>query len=390
MSTIVIAMLPELGHINPTLKLASSLRLRGHQVCYLIGPDYEAYMRAQGFKSISLGEQFTRARHKSSSQLDVIEYLQEARMQGWALNEYYTSVVQVFRQEIAALISKFRPNLFLLDPYVPDIALIARELGQPFVFLCPTLINPLTGTPLLNSQPDLGQVPELILCAGEFDFPQSRHTGKKARYYLGSSVDLQRKEDDPFDWQKLDPTKRLLHCSLGSQPQNLIGAKRFFRILIDVVSDLDDCQLIVVTGAHFANDFPSVPQNVIVAPRVPQLRIIKRADVLITHGGLSTIKEAILLGTPMIVLPSITDQPANAARVAYHHLGVTGDMATVTPEQVRALIERVMQPHFRERVLAFQKTFQNIDAAEMDVRIVEALLASLAKKSHAMHSTARY
>jgi UDP:flavonoid glycosyltransferase YjiC (YdhE family) len=105
---------------------------------------------------------------------------------------------------------------------------------------------------------------------------------------------------------------------------------------------------------------------------------------------LSTIKEAILLGTPMIVLPSITDQPANAARVAYHHLGVTGDMATVTPEQVRSLIERVMQPHFRERVLAFQKTFQNIDAAEMDVRIVEALLVSLAKKSHAMHSTARY
>jgi UDP:flavonoid glycosyltransferase YjiC (YdhE family) len=92
----------------------------------------------------------------------------------------------------------------------------------------------------------------------------------------------------------------------------------------------------------------------------------------------------------MILFPSITDLRVNAARFAYHRLGVTGNMATVTREQARALIERVMQPHFRERVLAFQKTFQNIDAAEMDVRIVEALLASLAKKSHAMHSTARY
>jgi UDP:flavonoid glycosyltransferase YjiC (YdhE family) len=388
MSTILIAMLPELGHINATLKLASSLRLRGHLVYYLIGSDYEAYMRAQVLNFISLGDLYTPASQKSSSQLDLMEYLHEARMHGWALNEYFTGVVQAFRQKIASLVPKLRPNLFLIDPYVPDIALIARELGQPFVFLCPTLINPLRGTPLLTSHPDLAKVPELILCAGEFDFPQSRQSRKSPRYYLGSCVDLQRKEDVPFDWQKLDPTKRLLHCSIGSQPQNLVGAKRFFQIIIDVVSDLTYCQLIVVTGAHFANDFPSVPQNVIVVSRVPQLQIIKRADVLITHGGLSSIKEAIFLGTPMIVFPSITDQPANAARVAYHRLGVTGNMATVTREQARALIERVMQPDFRKRVLAFQQIFQKIDAAEMDVKIVEALLASVQKKTSAAHSAA--
>ena len=390
MSTIVIAMLPELGHLNATLKLASSLRLRGHQVYYLVGADYEPYMRAQGLNFISLGEHLAPAGRKSRSQLDLMEYLLEARMQGWALDHDYTSVLQIFRQEIASIILRFRPSLFLIDPFAPDIALIARELGLPFAFLSPTLVSPLSDTQLFKGHPDLAQVPELVLCAGEFDFPQPRQPGKRPRYYLGGCVDLQRKEDEPFDWQRLDPTKLLIHCSFGSQPQNLVGAKRLFQVIIDAVSDRDDLQLIVVTGAHLGHEFQRVPQNVIVMARVPQLRILAKAKVLITHGGLSTIKEALLLGIPMIVFASVTDQPMNAARLAYHGLGLTGDMATVTASEVRALIERVMQTDFRERVLAFQQLLQKLDTAEMDVNIVEALLASVEKKSQAARRSPQF
>ena len=94
MSTIVIAMFPELGHVNATLKLARSLRLRGHQVYYLVGSDYEAYMRAQGLNFINLGS--TLAPDQSISQLDCMEYLLEARIHGQALNERFKAVVQAF------------------------------------------------------------------------------------------------------------------------------------------------------------------------------------------------------------------------------------------------------------------------------------------------------
>ena len=378
MSTIVIAMLPELGHINASLKLASSLRLRGHQVYYLVGSDYEAYMRAQGLNFINLGS--TLAPDQSISQLDCMEYLLEARIHGQALNERFKALVQVFRQEIASLISKLKPDLFLIDPFVPDIVMIVRDLGLPFAYLNTTLINPLADTPLFHSQPDLTKVPELILCAGEFDFPESRRPARSPRYYVGASVNLQRKED-PLDWQKIDNSKPLLYCSLGSQPQNCVGAKRFFEVVIEAMSELPHRQMIVATGAQFYHDFQRVPANVLVMARAPQLQILERAEGMLTHGGLNTIKEAILFGTPMIVFPSFGDQPMNAARIAYHGLGLTGNMATVTPEQVRALIERVMQPEFRKRAVAFQQLFQEIDTAEMDVKIVEALLASVEKKT---------
>lgn len=386
MSTIVIAMFPELGHLNATLKLARSLRLRGHQVYYLIGSDYEAYMRAQDLNFISLGERL-RKDPKSLTQLDIMDYLLEARMQGRALNEYYTGVVQMFRQEIASLIPKLRPNLFLIDLCVPDIALVAQELGLPFVFLNTTFVSHPPDTSVVNSHPELAQVPELILSPAEFDFPQSRRLGQSVRYYLGPSVDLRRKEDDPFDWQKLDPTKRLIVCSLGSQSQTLLGAKNFFQVIINAVSDLTDCQLILVTGAHFVHDFPRVPANVIVMPRVPLLQMIEKADVLITHGGFNTIKEGLLLGTPMIVFPFSNDQPMNAARIAYHGLGLTGNAITVTPEQARTLIERVMQTGFRERALAFRQLLQKVEAEELGCKIVEAILASVEKKARVASAT---
>jgi zeaxanthin glucosyltransferase len=384
MSTIAVAMLPELGHLYTTLKLARSLRLRGHQVYYLVGSDYEAYMRAQDLNFISLGDRFTHP-NKSSTQLDLMEYLLEARMQDWALDGFFTGMVQRLREEIASLSSKLRPDLFLIDPYLPDIALIARELRLPFVFLNPNLTNPLRGTAVFNSQPDLAQVPELVLCAGELDFPQARQGGKSPRFYLGPGVDLQRKENDSFDWQKVDPTKRLILCCLGSQPQSWAGAKRFLQVMIDAVSELTDSQLIVVTGAHFAPEFQRVPANVIAMPHVPQLQILMRTDVLITHGGLNTIQEALLLGIPMIAFPPLpsADQPMNAARIACHGLGLTGNMTTVTAEQARALIERVMQPGIRERVLAFRQLLQKIYAEDLDVKIVEAVLARVEKKSRA-------
>ncbi|HSE19538.1 MAG TPA: hypothetical protein VLB46_20915 [Pyrinomonadaceae bacterium] len=82
MSTIVIAMLPELGHFNATLKLTRSLHLRGHQVFYLIGSDYAAYTRAQELNFISFDAGLKH--DQSVSQLDVMEYLLEAKIHGHA------------------------------------------------------------------------------------------------------------------------------------------------------------------------------------------------------------------------------------------------------------------------------------------------------------------
>lgn len=377
MARIVIAMLPEMGHLNATLKLARALGTRGHEVYYLGGSDRRAYLEKQGMRFLALDEGRDRPGGKVS-QLDVMEFLLEARLHCRPLDQYFSGVIEVFHRGLEALITHLRPDLFIIDPYVPDVALIAQDLDMPFAFLNTTLVNPIDGTPLLHSFPDLGQVPELIVCLEEFDY--KRAVGRGAhRYYLGPGVDLQRHEE-PFDWAKIDPDMPLIYCSLGSQSENCEGAQRFFQVVIDAMAGLPHQQMILATGQFKNDDFQRIPPNVLLLNHAPQLQILERADVVITHGGLNTIKEALVFGVPMVVFPSFGEQPMNAGRVVHHGLGVWGNMLTVTVEQARSLIEKVIETNsYRERADFFRERCRQIEKEDLDVKVVEALLASAAK-----------
>jgi len=380
MSKIVFAAVPAVGHLNAPLKLAKSLAARGHEISYLSGLGYKTYIEDQGLRFITLGESIPDAR---SHQNALLELLLEFRSRGQPLDDQLTHIVEIFRREITDLVQTLKPDLFLIDPYLPDLALIVHQLAKPFVFLNPTLFNPVAAMALVNNAPYLATVPELVLCPAEFDFPETVARNKQ-RYYLGPEVDLQRKEE-PFDWKRIDTSKRLIYCSLGSQAQLYPEAKRLFQTIIDALSGLPLYQMIVATGREVGHDdLQGIPPNVHLFSYVRQTEVLEKASLLITHGGLLTIKDAIFFGVPMIVFPCHYDQPQNSGRVVYHGLGVKGEMRSTVAE-VRALIERVDHTDsYRERVRAFGGLFRKHDEAGISVKVVEALLGSLKKKAHAI------
>lgn len=380
MSKIVFATVPAVGHLNAPLKLAKSLAARGHEISYLSGLGYKTYIEDQGLRFITLGESIPDAR---SHQNALLELLLEFRSRGQPLDDQLTHIVEIFRREITDLVQTLKPDLFLIDPYLPDLALIVHQLAKPFVFLNPTLFNPVAAMALVNNAPYLATVPELVLCPAEFDFPETVARNKQ-RYYLGPEVDLQRKEE-PFDWKRIDTSKRLIYCSLGSQAQLYPEAKHLFQTIIDALSGLPLYQMIVATGREVGHDdLQGIPPNVHLFSYVRQTEVLEKASLLITHGGLLTIKDAIFFGVPMIVFPCHYDQPQNSGRVVYHGLGVKGEMRSTVAE-VRALIERVDHTDsYRERVRAFGELFRKHDEAGVSVKVVEALLGSLKKKAHAI------
>jgi UDP:flavonoid glycosyltransferase YjiC (YdhE family) len=380
MSTIIFATMPAVGHLNAPLKLAKSLSERGHEICYLSGLGYKDYIEEQGLRFITLGESIA-AGAARFDQIALVERLMEFRFHGQPLDDQLAHIVEVLRREIANLVRTLKPDLFLIDPYIPDLALIVHQFAMPFVFLNPTLFNPLEAMALFNDAPYLANVPELVLCPAEFDFPMTVAKNKQ-RYYLGPEVDLQRKEE-PFDWKRIDSSKPLIYCSLGTQAQFYSETKRLFQVIIDALAGMPKYQMIVATGRNVSHDdLQRVPPNVLLFNYVPQSQILEKASVLITHGGLNTIKDALLLGTPMIVFPGLYDQPQNSGRVVYHGLGLTSNMRSVTVDEVRALIERVAETDsYRERVRAFGEIFRKHDEAGISVKVVEALLGSL-EKSH--------
>ena len=56
-----------------------------------------------------------------------------------------------------------------------------------------------------------------------------------------------------------------------------------------------------------------LPGDPIVVSYAPQLEVVKRAALVITHAGLNTVLESLAEGVPLVAIPLGNDQPGVAA-----------------------------------------------------------------------------
>jgi len=64
------------------------------------------------------------------------------------------------------------------------------------------------------------------------------------------------------------------------------------------------------------------PQNYLVKSFLPQLKILKRANVFITHAGFNSVNEALYFGVSMLALPQVNDQHKVDKRLVSMELGM--------------------------------------------------------------------
>src|SRR5699024_11773708 len=59
----------------------------------------------------------------------------------------------------------------------------------------------------------------------------------------------------------------------------------------------------------------NVPENVTVQKFVPQLEILQKADVFLTHSGMNSVNESLYFGVPMVVFSQHSEQRLVAEQV---------------------------------------------------------------------------
>jgi zeaxanthin glucosyltransferase len=74
----------------------------------------------------------------------------------------------------------------------------------------------------------------------------------------------------------------------------------------------------------------------------PQLELLEKADLTLTHGGLNTVLDSLSCAVPMVLVPLTYEQPAIAVRVARIGAGKILPLSRVSPEGLRSEIRRVM------------------------------------------------
>jgi UDP:flavonoid glycosyltransferase YjiC (YdhE family) len=107
----------------------------------------------------------------------------------------------------------------------------------------------------------------------------------------------------------------------------------------------------------------AIPSNVRLLGLGPQLELLRRSDVFICHGGLGSIKEAIVLNKPVIALPQSFDQPFNALRLSALEVGAHLSPESVSPFGLASLLEKVLgSTTIKARVTSLSDRFREREA----------------------------
>jgi len=371
MARIVFVPFPEAGHLYASFKLARQLSSCGHDIWYLGIEDFKEPVCRQEFKfrpifSESIPKGFLA--QQASGNTEPFEAILSAAQGDGERSDLLPEFAKVF--------GGIRPGLAVVDLLLGKAALLSKRCGIATVLLNTQFYDPWEDVRKAADYEALRDIPELVLCPLELDFPRSQL--RDNCHYVEASIDEDRK-DISFPWQCLDPGKQLIYCSLGSQSHLIHNGHKLLQRVIEAVSERAGWQLVLTTGARWsAQDLETTGcGGSIFVNRAPQLEILKRTWIAITHGGFNSVKECIFHGVPMVVCPLIRDHPAVAARVLHHGLGVRVNVHTISVESVKTALDEIdTNPLFHVRAGRMQRLFRERERAGDAVRIVLSILDS--------------
>ncbi|MEM1127164.1 MAG: nucleotide disphospho-sugar-binding domain-containing protein [Bacteroidota bacterium] len=228
-------------------------------------------------------------------------------------------------------------------------------------------------------------IPHFSLHAQELDLPHDPHP---AHRYLGPMVSTQRASThaEPgvderlqalYEGRSQDPTSRLILCTLSTF---ISLDARFMRQLVEMARLRSHWTIILSVGGLPTNDVTSLspPANLHVFSWLPTAQVLAQADAMIMTAGTNTINEALQAGVPSVVYSvGKNNQEGNAARVAFHRLGVVGSMQRDDALAIAGRVEEALtDATLHANIASMQRVFARYTASRHAERLIADYLAT--------------
>jgi MGT family glycosyltransferase len=394
--------------------LARRLKARGHDVVFISAPDGKSIIDAAGIPFLPYCE----TEYPVGSGAESFREL--SRLHG---TEALAQVIRMVTERLEAsfrhlpvVLRENRVDALVLDEVLTHLGLVPMHMGVPFVHISNALHNDLSGytpscfydwphetTPealarnqeglrqfaeLAKSRQDVGhryaeqvglridwsypyattsKLAWLTQVPKEFDFP-SAHWPQQF-HHTGPLHDGLGRAEVEFPWERLtgDP---LIYASMGTL-QN--GLEWVFSTIAEAVGERSGFQLVMSVGpAIDAKQIKNLPTHAVVVSYAPQIELLKRSRLCITHAGLNTTLESLTQGVPMVAIPVSIDQPGVAARIAYTKTGAFVPLQQLETRKLSELIEEVISvPEYRQNAVTLQEAIARTNGLEKAVDLLE-------------------
>ena len=171
-----------------------------------------------------------------------------------------------------------------------------------------------------------------------------------------------------FPWEKLN-TKSLIYASMGTLQNRRLDV---FQTIAEACADLDAQLVISLGGGLDLEALSNLPGDPLLVKYAPQLELLQKASLNITHAGLNTTLESLSYGVPMVAIPVTDDQPGVAARIVWAKAGELVKLSNLNVDKMREAIEKVLrEPSYRQNAVRLQKAIHLTEGVSRAVDIIE-------------------
>ena len=404
------------GHMYPMSSLALELRRRGHEITFFCVADAEGFFRELDLKTVVVGrEQFPLGyTEEVFAHLGTLKgqagTLYTIRILGDGVEMQFAELPQKIReQNIDGLVidqfsmggASIGDHLRLPYLHVANALMFNMERRVPpvnFGWSCETspraiarnvivhalsrrMLTPLRskinrqrarwnlvpyrdfpndafrGHPLISQQPPGFEFPRYELPA-DFHFVGPLHEGMDRR-------------ETSFPWERLDG-RPIVYASMGTLQNRLDW---IFEVILQAGAGQEVQLVLSLGGGSDPSRFGGVAGDAVIVNYCPQIELLQRTAVCITHAGLNTALESLAQGVPMVAIPITNDQPGVAARIAWSGTGVVLPPKRLTASRLAEALVRVLTiPSYRENALRLSREIHQLNALERASEIVERTL----------------
>ena len=405
------------GHWNTILPLGKELQQRGHRVTLIGVLDAQAKAQAAGLEFRVIGE----SEFPLGSSAEFFAKLGQLNGQ-----EAFKYTIQLFKdttnislRDAPKVIKDAGIEALLMDQTMSQLGTIADVSGLPFITICSAVVlnrepsvppfmtnwdyspawwsklrNKL-GYKLLNraTQPitelinnyrreknlpaysnandRYSQLAQISQQPAELEFP--RQNLPNCFHFTGPYHSATGREVADFPFDKLTG-QPLIYASMGS----VLGSKlEIFQSIAKACKNLDAQLVISLGGSASPEVLQGLPGNPLVVGYAPQLQLLEKAELTITHAGMNTTLECLTNGVPMVAIPIANDQPGIASRIVWSGCGEAVPVKKVNADNLRIAIKKVLtEDSYRKNALRLQTAIQKAGGTKRAIDIVEQAIST--------------
>lgn len=155
--------------------------------------------------------------------------------------------------------------------------------------------------------------------------------------FLGSAVRTEEPDAEVDAW-----------LASGDAPVVYVSLGSFLSVRSDVLARVAealrglDVRVALANGSTPRDALGQIPASWLVREVLPQVTLLARSALAVSHCGNNSVTEALTAGVPLLLLPLSTDQFAGAAALEDAGFGEVLDPNAATPDELRAAAARLL------------------------------------------------